>query len=75
MPLDSNFLIILCITLPPIPQVIPQAESLGQLYTQVVDSPSRHFFLLVLFSFVGFIFIFGLLCGRVTRRTIAMKNK
>ncbi|XP_038115158.1 Golgi apparatus protein 1 isoform X1 [Culex quinquefasciatus] len=55
--------------------VIPQAESLGQLYTQVVDSPSRHFFLLVLFSFVGFIFIFGLLCGRVTRRTIAMKNK
>ncbi|XP_055641505.1 Golgi apparatus protein 1 isoform X2 [Toxorhynchites rutilus septentrionalis] len=55
--------------------VIPQAESLSQLYTQVVDSPSKHYFLLVLLSFVGFIFIFGLLCGRVTRRTIAMKNK
>ncbi|XP_058449131.1 Golgi apparatus protein 1 isoform X1 [Malaya genurostris] len=55
--------------------VIPQAESFSQLYTQVIRSPSKHYFMLVLLSFVGFIFIFGLLCGRVTRRTIAMKNK
>ncbi|XP_055609090.1 Golgi apparatus protein 1-like isoform X1 [Uranotaenia lowii] len=55
--------------------VQPQAESFGQLYNQVVTSPSKHYFALVLFSFVGFVFIFGLLCGRVSRRTIAAKNK
>nr|XP_029727793.1 Golgi apparatus protein 1-like isoform X1 [Aedes albopictus] len=55
--------------------VIPQAENLSQLYTQVVDSPSKHYFLLVLFGCVSIVFISGLLCGRVSRRTIALKNK
>ncbi|ETN58727.1 golgi family apparatus protein 1 [Anopheles darlingi] len=54
---------------------VPPPESIHQLYAQVVSSPSKHYFLLVLLSFVGFIFLFGLLCGRVTHRTMALKNK
>uniref|UniRef100_U5EST3 Putative golgi apparatus protein cysteine-rich fibroblast growth factor receptor n=1 Tax=Corethrella appendiculata TaxID=1370023 RepID=U5EST3_9DIPT len=55
--------------------VAPQPESLSDLYTQVVESPAKRYFLVVLCTFVGFVFIFGLFCGRVTRRTMAMKNK
>lgn len=57
-------------------QFVAQApEDLGQLYSQVITSPSKKYFLLVLMTFIGFIFIIGLFCGRVTRRTIALKNK
>lgn len=57
-------------------QLIQQApEDLGQLYSQVVTSPSKKYFLVVLMTFVGIIFVIGLFCGRVTRRTIALKNK
>lgn len=57
-------------------QLVQQApEDLGELYSQVVTSPSKKYFLVVLMTFIGFIFIIGLFCGRVTRRTIALKNK
>lgn len=54
-------------------QIAP--ENLGELYAQMSTSPAKKYFLLVMLSCVGFIFIFGLFCGRVTRRTIALKNK
>lgn len=57
-------------------QLVQQApEDFGELYSQVVTSPSKKYFLVVLMTFIGFIFIIGLFCGRATRRTIALKNK
>lgn len=57
-------------------QLIVQApEDLKQLYTQVVQSPSNKYFLLLMVSFVGFIFIVGMFCGRVARRSAVSKNK
>lgn len=50
-------------------------EDLGQLYSQVATSPSKKYFLLILMTFIGIIFIMGLFCGRASRRTIALKNK
>lgn len=60
-----------------VPQVAPQAESLSDLYETVVASPSRKYFMMLIMSFVGFIFFVGLLFGRVIvpRRHIALKNK
>ncbi|XP_055546541.1 Golgi apparatus protein 1 isoform X1 [Wyeomyia smithii] len=55
--------------------VIPKAESFGQLYDQVFQSPIRHYVMIILSSSVVFFFVFGVLCGRVSRRTIAEKNK
>lgn len=57
-------------------QLVNQSpENLGELAAQLAASPSKRYFLLVLMTFVGIIFIIGLFCGRVTRRTIALKNK
>lgn len=56
-------------------ETIQAPQNLEELYSQVVISPARRYFLVVIFTFVGFIFIFGLFCGRVSRRTIASKNK
>lgn len=50
-------------------------ENLVELYSQVVTSPARRYFMLVIITCVGSIFIFGIFCGRVSRRTITMKNK
>lgn len=55
--------------------IVPAPENLGQLYSQVVTSPSKRYFLLVIISFLGIIFLFGIFCGRVSRRTMAIKNK
>lgn len=57
-------------------QLVQQSPGdLGELYSQVVTSPSKKYFLVVLMTFIGVIFIIGLFCGRITRRTIALKNK
>lgn len=50
-------------------------ENMEQLVSQVVTSPAKKYFLIVLMSCIGTTFIFGLFCGRVTKRTIAQKNK
>ncbi|XP_067007577.1 Golgi apparatus protein 1 [Anabrus simplex] len=50
-------------------------ETFEELYSTVSRSPSRKYFLILAFSMVGIIFIMGLFCGRVTRRTLMMKNK
>lgn len=56
-------------------QVAPQAESFSDLYDTVVTSPARRYFMIVMFTFVGFIFIIGLFFGRATRKHIALKNR
>ncbi|CRK92078.1 CLUMA_CG005670, isoform A [Clunio marinus] len=57
--------------------VAPPAESLSDLYESVVTSPSRKYFMMLMLSFIGFIFFVGLIFGRiiVPRRHIALKNK
>lgn len=55
-------------------QVAPP-ENLHQLYYQVVTSPSKHYFYLVIFMMIGSIFVVGMFCGRVSRRHMLIKNK
>ncbi|XP_015126768.1 Golgi apparatus protein 1 [Diachasma alloeum] len=50
-------------------------NTIEELYTTVNQSPSRRYFLIVAFTLIGIIFIMGLFCGRMTRRTMMMKNK
>ena len=57
------------------PQIAP-AESLSELVEEIRISPQRNYFFAVFFTAVGIIFIFGLTCGRVTKRVRAeLKNK
>lgn len=53
----------------------PAPENLSELYSQVVTSPAKRYFLLMFMSCIGFIFMFGIFCGRVGRRSMAIKNK
>ncbi|XP_075212772.1 Golgi apparatus protein 1 [Lycorma delicatula] len=55
--------------------ILTAPNSLGDLYGQVQNSPSRKYFTVVAITFIGMIFITGLFCGRITRRTTQMKNK
>jgi len=50
-------------------------ESIQDLYSHVNESPHRNYFLIVAMTLVGVIFIFGLFCGRATKRKAASKNK
>ncbi|KOC67661.1 Golgi apparatus protein 1 [Habropoda laboriosa] len=50
-------------------------NSIQELYTSVNRSPARRYFMIVALTLIGIIFITGLFCGRVTRRTMIMKNK
>nr|BAN20969.1 MG-160, putative [Riptortus pedestris] len=58
-------------------KIIPEqkVESLSQLYGQVSHSPSKKYFIVVAFTFIGLIFITGMFCGRAMRRSIAGKRK
>jgi Golgi apparatus protein 1 len=57
-------------------KVMPQPESFQDLYETVSHSPQRRYFIIVMFTFVGFIFIIGLFFGRVTnKRYTLLKNK
>ncbi|KAK7114849.1 Golgi apparatus protein 1-like [Littorina saxatilis] len=51
-------------------QVAPP-ESFGEIYDSIVTSPAKHYFLAVLFTVIGIIFIVGISCGRVTKRVRA----
>nr|KAG5690596.1 hypothetical protein BaRGS_022600 [Batillaria attramentaria] len=56
-------------------QVAPP-ESFGEIYESIVQSPAKNYFVAILFTVVGVIFIVGLTCGRVTKRVRAeLKNK
>ncbi|CAK1549697.1 unnamed protein product [Leptosia nina] len=50
-------------------------ENLGDVYNEISSSPSKKYFLLVGFSIIGLIFIFGLYCGRVTKKAMYVKRK
>lgn len=50
-------------------------NTIEELYTTVNRSPARRYFMIVGCTMVGIIFIIGMSCGRVTRRTMIMKNK
>ncbi|XP_076655241.1 Golgi apparatus protein 1 [Halictus rubicundus] len=50
-------------------------NSIQELYSTVNRSPARRYFMIVALTMIGLIFITGLFCGRVTRRTIIMKSK
>jgi Golgi apparatus protein 1 len=55
---------------------MPQPESISDLYETVSNSPARRYLLIVMFTFVGFIFIIGLFFGRATnKRYTLLKNK
>ncbi|XP_067651519.1 Golgi apparatus protein 1-like isoform X2 [Haliotis asinina] len=56
-------------------QVAP-IEGFQEIYTQISDSPAKFYILGVLTAVVCMIFVFGIGCGRVTKRVRAeMKNK
>ena len=50
-------------------------DSIQALYTQVHESPQKNYFLVVGMGIVGIIFVFGLFCGRATKRKAAAKDK
>ncbi|XP_032671298.1 Golgi apparatus protein 1 [Odontomachus brunneus] len=50
-------------------------NTIEELYTSVNRSPARRYFMIVGCTMIGIIFIIGMFCGRVTRRTMIMKNK
>lgn len=50
-------------------------ENLGDVYNGLTASPSKKYFLVVAMSVVGLIFIFGLYCGRMTKKAMYVKRK
>ncbi|KAI5635405.1 cysteine rich repeat domain-containing protein [Phthorimaea operculella] len=50
-------------------------EGLSDVYQEITSSPSKKYFLLVGISIIGLIFIFGLYCGRLTKRAMYVKRK
>lgn len=55
-------------------EVVPPAD-LQELYTQVVASPAKHYFFMVVMMALGSFFVIGMFCGRASRRHILSKNK
>ncbi|XP_017072327.1 Golgi apparatus protein 1 isoform X1 [Drosophila eugracilis] len=50
-------------------------EDVQQLVQQVVASPARKFFLVILMSATGLVFLTGIFLGRATKRAMGLKNK
>ncbi|XP_020816562.1 Golgi apparatus protein 1 isoform X1 [Drosophila serrata] len=50
-------------------------EDVQQLVQQVVASPARKFFLVILMSATGMVFLTGIFLGRATKRAMGLKNK
>ncbi|KAK9869440.1 hypothetical protein WA026_003195 [Henosepilachna vigintioctopunctata] len=50
-------------------------QDLHELYYQVVASPSKRYFFLMVFMMITSIFVVGMFCGRVSRRHMLIKNK
>lgn len=55
--------------------LVAAPENLADLYSQVIMSPSKRYFMILTGSFVAIVFVFGIVCGRVGRRTLELKNK
>ncbi|XP_077982397.1 Golgi apparatus protein 1-like [Glandiceps talaboti] len=55
---------------------IAPPETLADLYQQIQNSPSKNYYLIVLFGVIGVLFLFGMVCGRASKRVRAeLKNK
>ncbi|XP_015515645.1 Golgi apparatus protein 1 [Neodiprion lecontei] len=51
-------------------------KNIEELYSTVIKkSPAKRYFLIVASTVIGVAFITGMFCGKVTRRTMVMKNK
>ena len=50
-------------------------ENMQQLMNQVVASPAKKLFFVILMSVTGVIFLMGIVLGRVTKRAMNIKNK
>lgn len=50
-------------------------EDIGDVYNQISSSPAKKYFLILGISCVGLTFIFGLFCGRMSRRAMYVKKK
>ncbi|XP_037814855.1 Golgi apparatus protein 1 isoform X1 [Lucilia sericata] len=55
--------------------LVQPPENMEQLVNQVVSSPAKKFFIVILMTAVGMIFIMGIFLGRVTKRAMNTKNK
>lgn len=55
-------------------ELVPPAD-FQELYSQVVTSPAKHFFFILMLTVVGFIFLLGTFCGRISKRHMVIKNK
>ncbi|KAM3962726.1 LOW QUALITY PROTEIN: Golgi apparatus protein 1 [Aphomia sociella] len=50
-------------------------ENLGDVLNELSYSPSKKYFIVVFISILGLIFIFGLYCGRMTKKAMYVKRK
>lgn len=50
-------------------------DNLGDVFQEMSSSPSKKYFLVVFMSVIGLIFIFGLYCGRLTKKAMYVKRK
>ncbi|XP_041989238.1 Golgi apparatus protein 1 [Aricia agestis] len=50
-------------------------DDLSDVYDGISSSPSKIYFMVIGISIVGLIFIFGLYCGRITKRAMYIKRK
>lgn len=55
--------------------LVQPPENMEQLVNQVVTSPAKKFFIVILMTAVGIIFIMGIFLGRVSKRAMNTKNK
>ncbi|XP_055908083.1 Golgi apparatus protein 1 isoform X1 [Eupeodes corollae] len=50
-------------------------ENMEQLVSQVISSPAKRFFLVILLTCLGMVFIMGMFLGRFSKRAMTSKNK
>lgn len=50
-------------------------ENMEQLVSQVITSPAKRFFIVILLTCLGMVFIMGMFLGRFSKRAITSKNK
>ncbi|XP_073842399.1 Golgi apparatus protein 1 [Musca autumnalis] len=55
--------------------LVQPPENMEQLVNQVVTSPAKKFFIVILMTAVGMVFMMGIFFGRVTKRAMNTKNK
>lgn len=54
---------------------VNEIEGLRDMYDKLSSSPSKKYILVVVISMVGLIFIMGLYCGCLTKRSMYVRKK